>query len=249
MWHVTSQKYGASALGLQRALGLGNYQTAWTWLHKLRRAMVRPSRDRLNGTVEVDETLLGGTDVGAAQAGRGSRGSGTKVFVAVAVEVRGTRIGRVRLRQIPDSTAHTLEKFVADSIEPGSLVQTDAWVGYRNLARMNYAHEVFNIAKTGNWRNAHKLLPYVHRVASLLKRWWLGTHQGAISTQHLDYYLDEFTFRFNRRASRSRGLLFHRLVQHAVLIDPVPYRNLVRGHPVQRAIRHTNRRPQPVVCT
>jgi transposase-like protein len=226
MWHVTNQKYGASALGLQRALGLGSYQAAWTWLHKLRRAMVRPFRDRLSGLVEVDETFIGGIEEGARAT---SRGSIMKAPVAIACEVVDARIGRSRLAHLADTTARSLTTFVKASVEPHSTVRTDAWRGYRRLGERGYRREMYDISATGHERNAHKLLPHVHRVASLLKRWWLGTHQGAISPQHLAYYLDEFTFRFNRRTSRSRGLLFFRLVQQVMLVDPAPYRDIVGG--------------------
>jgi transposase-like protein len=219
IWWVTTQKNGASALGLQRILGLGTYYTAWTWLHKLRRAMVRPGRDRLKGRVEVDETYLGGLEEGV----RG-RQTGKKALVAVAAEENGAGIGRIRLRCIPDASQASLHGFIAESIQPGSVVHTDGWEGYGGLK--GYQHEVTVLRRRKE--SASELLPRVHRVVSLLKRWLLGTHQGAVSPEHLDYYLDEFTFRFNRRGSRSRGKLFYRLLQQAVAIDPVPYRKLTK---------------------
>ena len=222
MWWVTSQKTGASALGLQRVLGLGSYQTAWTWLHKLRRAMVRPGRDRLAGRVEVDETYVGGVD-----AGGGRRHLGNKALVAIAAQVDGKGIGRVRLSRISDASAECLGSFVSETVEPKSTVITDGWPGYEGLSGKGYKHHVRPLG--GNPEKASKLLPRVHRVASLLKRWLMGTHQGAVSREHLDYYLDEFTFRFNRRASKSRGKLFYRLVQQALAIDPVPYAELRGG--------------------
>ena len=222
MWWVTSQKTGASALGLQRVLGLGSYQTAWTWLHKLRRAMVRPGRDRLAGRVEVDETYVGGVD-----AGGGRRHLGNKALVAIAAHVDGKGIGRVRLSRISDASAECLGSFVSEAVEPKSTVITDGWPGYEGLSGKGYKHHVRPLG--GNPEKASKLLPRVHRVASLLKRWLMGTHQGAVSREHLDYYLDEFTFRFNRRASKSRGKLFYRLVQQALAIDPVPYAELRGG--------------------
>ncbi len=222
MWLVTSEKNGMSALGLQRQLGLGSYETAWAWLHKLRRAMVRPGRDRLSGEVEVDETYVGGLEPGV----RG-RETAKKSLVAVGAEEDGTRIGRIRLRQIPDASAPSLEAFIADAVEPGSIIHTDGWPGYEGLEALGYRHRVTNIKRSA--RPAHETLPRVHRVASLLKRWMLGTHQGSVSAQHLDYYLDEFTFRFNRRASRSRGKLFYRLVEQAMATDPVPTKALIGG--------------------
>jgi len=222
MWWVTSQKPGASALGIQRAMGLGSYQTAWAWLHKLRRAMVRPGRDRLSGEVEVDETFVGGVE-----AGGGRRHLGNKALVVIAAEVRGTAIGRIRMKRVPDSSAASLQPYVKSVIAPGSTVITDGLNSYVGLASAGYRHDRRVILGSGE--GAEVLLPRVHRVASLLKRWLLGTHQGAVSREHLDYYLDEFTFRFNRRTSRSRGKLFFRLVQQAVLADPVPYAKLRAG--------------------
>lgn len=221
MWFVTSQKNGASALGIQRILGLGSYETAWTWLHKLRRAMVRPGRERLQGLVEVDETYLGGLEEGQ----RGRPRAGKKVLIAVAAEETGRGIGRIRLRRIRDASASSLCPFVWDSVEPGSQVRTDGWVGYDGIAAMGYRHKVSVISKSK--RQADEMLPHVHRVVSLLKRWLMGTHQGAVSHNHLDYYLDEFTFRFNRRTSSSRGKLFYRLVQQAVQVSPQPYSTIV----------------------
>jgi len=219
IWFVTNQKIGASALGLQRVLGLGSYHTAWTWLHKLRRAMVRPGRDRLSGLVEVDETYIGGEKPG--KRGRGALG---KSLVVIAAEKDGKRIGRIRLVRVPNASAESLEGAVSQSIIPGSIVSTDDWKGYSKLSRLGYVHKV--VRKTAEVGD--NLLPYCHRVASLLKRWILGTHQGAVSHDHLDYYLDEYTFRFNRRTSRSRGKLFYRLVQQAVAIEPTTYKTMVK---------------------
>jgi transposase-like protein len=230
MWCVTSTKTGTSALGLQKVLGLGSYQTAWTWLHKLRRAMVRPGRDRLSGRVEVDETLVGGLG-----GGRG-RATARKALLVIAAEEAGHGIGRIRMRRIPDGTARTLQGFIDDAIEPGSEVHTDGWDGYERV-KVKYHHRVSFLR--GHHELASELLPRVHRVAALLKRWLLGTHQGAVSHAHLDYYLDEFTFRFNRRTSRHRGKLFFRLAQQAVAIDPVPYRRLVQPG-ARRRRRHHN---------
>lgn len=212
MWYVTNQKYGVSALGLQRALGLGSYHTAWTWMHKLRQAMVRPGRDQLSGIVEVDETYIGG-----GKPGKRGRGAAGKALVVIAAQLDETRIGRIRLKRVPDASGKSLEEAVKDTVTPGSIVCTDGWNGYNRLEFIGYAHEIIrDEADVGE-----NLLPKCNIVASLLKRWLLGTHQGAVRTSHLDYYLDEFTFRFNRRTSRSRGKLFFRLVQQAVAIDPI----------------------------
>jgi len=221
MWYVTSQKNGASALGIQRVLGLGSYQTAWVWLHKLRRAMVRPGRDRLSGWVEVDETYFGGLEEGKI-----GRGRVAKALIVVAVQAEGPVIGRIRMRVIPDASADSLHHFVKDCVEPGSTVHTDGWVGYSGLRNAGYDHEITH--RGGDPKQAAKLLPRVHRVISLLKRWLLGTHQGGISHQHLEYYLDEFTFRFNRRKSGSRGKLFFRLVEQCLATPPEPYQLIAR---------------------
>ncbi|HWJ18318.1 MAG TPA: IS1595 family transposase [Geobacterales bacterium] len=220
MWFVTSQKNGVSALGLQRVLGLGSYETAWTWLHKLRRAMVRPSRDSLTGAVEVDEIYIGGPEEGM----RG-RQTETKAIVAVAAEKSGRGIGRIRLRRVMDVSADSLLPFVKEAVTPGSLVHTDGWSSYSSLAKAGYKHQV-NVINNGT-ELAHEVLPRVHMAASLLKRWLIGTHQGGVQHQHLDYYLDEFTFRFNRRHSKARGLLFHRLAQQAAAVGPAPYHVIV----------------------
>jgi transposase-like protein len=225
MWFVTSQKYGASALGLKRVLGLGSYNTAWTWLHKLRRAMVRPGRDQLTGSVEVDETYVGG--VGAKIRGRGAE---RKVIVAIAAEVKGRGPGRIRMSVIPDVSAASLRKFVSINVRKRAEVRTDGWSGYKGIEKLEYRHVVKNISESGD--HAHIAMPRVHQVASLLDRWWLGIHQGAIRPSHLDYYLDEFTFRFNRRSSRARGLLFYRLMEHAVDCAPVPrHQKIIGGRP------------------
>lgn len=221
MGWVTSQKNGASALGLQRVLGLGSYKTAWSWLHKLRRAMVRPGRDQLSGRVEVDETYLGGPEKGMA-----GRRTENKALIVVAAQEDGKGIGRIRMRRVPDASADSLLPFVEASVEPGSVVHTDGWKPYQGLKEKGYTHEVTILRRRKE--SASELLPRVHRVVSLLKRWLLGTHQGAVSHDYLDYYLDEFTFRFNRRTSRHRGKLFFRLVQQAVQTEPVPYDRLVR---------------------
>lgn len=217
MWQVTSQKNGISALGLQRVLGLGNYKTAWAMLHKLRRAMVRPGRDRLSGVVEVDEAYWG-----AEESGVRGRQSLRKALVIVAAQADGEGIGRIRLRHIADTSRATLHAFIGESIEPGSTVVSDGLQAYRELE--GYAHE--RQIQKNQAADAEHLLPRVHRVISLLKRWLLGTHQGAIDHEYLQDYLDEFTFRFNRRKSASRGKLFYRLAQQVVQVSPVPFDSL-----------------------
>ncbi len=234
-WEVTSQKYGASALGLRRVLGLGSYETAWAWLHKLRRAMVRPDRDQLSGDVEVDETYLGEEEPGI---------TGRRVFnraiVVIAVEMNEGNIGRIRLRHVPNVNATSLQGFIVDVVKPGSLIHTDGWQGYANIATKGFRHRV-TVTRTSS-EPAHIPFPGVHRVASLLKRWCLGTLQGGMSKEHLPYYLDEFAFRFNRRTSKARGLLFYRLVSQAVRTPHVDtdalFRATGRGRRSRRGAKH-----------
>ena len=223
-WLVTSQKSGASALGVQQVLGLGSYRTAWTWLHKLRRAMVRPGRDRLKGTVEVDEAFIGGVSSGTGRDGVG------KALVAIAAEEDGTGIGRIRLARVADGSTSSLHGFIQQAIAPGSTVHTDGWAPYQGLEPLGYLHAVTRL-KGKDKEAAVELLPRVHRVASLLKRWLLGMHQGAVGPSYLDYYLDEFTFRFNRRQSSSRGKLFFRLLEQAVQVGPVTHDAIVGKTP------------------
>jgi transposase-like protein len=224
MWYVTNQKHGVSALGVQRILGLGSYQTAWAWLHKLRRAMVRPGRDLLDGEVEVDETYVGGRETGVA--GRQTR---KKSIVVIAAEIQERGTGRIRMARVNDVSAGSLVPFVQTSVSPGATIRTDGWSAYSGLAKGGYDHQPKSISASGD--PAHVVMPRVHRVAALLDRWWLGIHHGAIDASHLDYYLDEFTFRFNRRRSQARGLLFFRLLQQAVQREPTPYQALVGGKP------------------
>ena len=227
IWYVTSQKSGASALNIQQILGLGSYSTAWAWMHKLRRAMVRPGREQLRGRVEVDETFLSGEGPkGRPQKQRG------KAMVLIAAEEDGTGIGRIRLGRISRRTRACLHGFIQRVVTPGSRIHTDGFFAYDGLEELGYRHEK-SILLGQDPEAATRLLPRVHRVAALLKRWLLGTHHGAIANAYLDYYLDEFTFRFNRRTSQSRGKLFYRLMQQAVQIEPVPQRMLIGGAQVK----------------
>lgn len=235
-WYITSQKQGVSALGLQRVLGLSSYETAWAMLHRFRRAMVRPGRDLLTGTVEVDESFL------ALRRRRGkpskkrssNKAHGTEhlVAVAIAVEILQPKgFGRIRVRRVNEPTIDTLEPFIHDNIEPVASVRTDGSAIYRRLPRDGIRHE--RRVQAGSGQPAHATLPGVHRVASLLKRWLLGTHHGAVDPKHVDYYLDEFVFRFNRRSSRSRGMLFYRLIQQAAMAAPVTYSHIRDNRPGQ----------------
>jgi len=253
-WLFASGKDGISALSLQRTLEIGSYQTAWAMLHRLRSVLVRPGRDRLSGTVEVDETFIGGEEPGL----RGGRARGKKVLTGIAVEVREPKgIGRCRMAPLTDASADSLHAFVTDHVEPGSTVITDAWQGYSGLDKLGYVHDRRSQrAARARGEDPGALLPAVHRVASLIKRWLLGTHQGSTEAAHLPSYMNEFVFRFNRRRSRSRGLLFYRVLELAVSHKPVRYQDLIaskrpskappappqtRGHPPSLERRPANR--------
>ncbi len=220
-WYMTSAKNGVSAKTLHRLLGFGSYQTAWAMLHRWRAAMVRPAREPLTGKVEVNEMFIGGIKPG--KRGRGAEG---KSLVAVAIELLSpSGFGRCRLRVIPNTQAPTLRTFLLECVRPGSVIVSDGLSSYPAAIGDTYWHRPHVVAATND--PAHVSLPGVHRVASLLKRWLLGTHQGAVEADHLQAYLDEFAFRFNRRRSEFRGLLFRRLLEQAVQGEPITYRSLV----------------------
>jgi transposase-like protein len=219
IWWVTTQKNGASALGLQQVLGLKSHQTAWTWLHKIRKAMVNPNRTKLSGDVEVDETYIGGEAIG-----KHGRGAENKVLVAVAVELDGKKLGRCRMKIIVDASAKSLHSFITENVEVGSNLVTDGWSGYSGVESLGFTRDI-HLQK--NETDEEKLLPHIHTIISLLKRWLLGTHQGAVEPKHLQSYLDEYVFRFNRRNSAQRGLLFYRLLESAMQTKTVTYEELV----------------------
>ena len=235
IWWVVTQKNGASALGLQRILGLSHYKTAWMLLHKIRCAMVAPERSRLSGKIEVDETFIGGLEEGVA-----GRQTDKKALVVIAAQEGGKhkKVGRIRMKHISDAGGKTLREFITGAIEPGSVVRSDGWRYYNKETLSGYGHEVRMIKGSG--KSAHELLPRVHLVSSLLKRWLLGTHQGAVSAEHLQSYLDEFVFRFNRRSSRHRGLLFLRVLENAVKITPTPYKKIIKE--IRHRPEHPSRR-------
>jgi transposase-like protein len=219
IWWITTQKNGASAMGLKQVLGLNSYQTAWVWLHKIRRAMVRPGRDKISGVIEVDETYIGSEESG----GKRGRGTENKSIVVLGLEMKGRKFERIRMKVVPDVSSNSLHSFVEEAIAKGSTVITDGWNGYSGLGSKGYVHTV----KLNDKNDDDANLPNVHLVVSLLKRWLLGTHQGAVSDKHLQYYLDEFTFRFNRKNAAKRGLLFYRLLEQAVEIEATPYKDMV----------------------
>lgn len=229
IWFVTSSKSGVSAKELQRELGC-SYQAAWLMLHKMRIAMKRPGRDkdRLSGEIEVDESYLGGP----APGGKRGRGAEGKVIIAIAAERIGVnrksgrwKLGRCRVEVIPNTTSETLQDFVERNCEPGSVIYTDGLNSYVGLDSLGYEHSATAVSQGDD--PAHVVLPAVHRVASLVKRWLLGTHHGGWGAQHAQAYLDEFVFRFNRRQSKARGLLFYRLLQNAVVMRKTTYANIV----------------------
>jgi len=219
-WHLTSGKGGISATELQREMQLGSYQTAWAMLHRYRSVMVLPGRDRLTGDVEVDEAFLGGPEAGIP--GRGALG---KALFAAAVELNSPKgLGRARLGIIKDASAESLQQFLLGNVEPGSTIVTDGWASYPKATRGHYTLKATSVSASG--RPAHEALPGVHLVFSLVKRWVMGTLHGSISPEHMPAYFDEWVFRFNRRRSRSRGLLFQRLLQQAVAGDALTYKEL-----------------------
>lgn len=219
-WLFATQKDGISAQSVQRVLEIGSYQTAWAMLHRLRAVLVRPGRELLAGSIEVDETFIGGEELGL----RGGRQRGKKSLVGVAVERRGPRaIGRARMAVLPDATSESLRAFLVDNVAESSTIITDGWKSYLGATDGLYIHQRHVFPR----RQAGRLLPGVHRVASLSKRWLLGTHQGSVDEAHLPAYLNEFVFRFNRRRSRSRGMVFYRVLELAVAHQPVRYRDLI----------------------
>jgi transposase-like protein len=226
-WLFATGKDGISALSLKRTLEIGSYQTVWAMLHRMRSVLVRPGRERLAGVVEVDETYIGGREPGLS----GGRAKGKKILTGIAVEIHEPKgYGRCRIAPLSDASSASLHAFVSDHVEPGATVITDGWQGYRGLDKLGYCHEARSQRATrARGEDPAKLLPAVHRVASLAKRWLLGTHQGSADDAHLPSYLNEFVFRFNRRHSRSRGLVFYRVLELAVTHDPVRYADIVAG--------------------
>jgi len=220
IWWVTTQKNGASALGLQNVLGIKSHQTAWTWLHKIRRAMVNPNRSKLNGTIEIDEIYIGGESIG-----KRGRGAENKTVVAVAAEIDGKKLGRCRMSTIADASSKSLHGFITENIEVGSLLVTDDWNGFNGIEAKGYKRQIHIQKYT---EDKEKMLPHVHTIVSLLKRWLLGTHQGAVDPKHLQAYLDEYVFRFNRRKSAQRGLLFYRLLESAMQTNTISYKDLTK---------------------
>ena len=222
---VTSSKGGIAATELRRQLGFGSYGTAWSWLHKIRKAMVRPDRQPLAGRVEADESYVGGP-----RPGKRGRGAAGKTLVGGAVEAgrgeaRGRRLGRLRLAVLPDASAASLEGFLAAHVAKPATVATDGWRGYLGLPAEGYDHEP--VGSSASRGDAALRLPGIHLVFGLAERWLLGTHHGAVGEKHLPAYLDEYVFRFNRRTATLVSHGFARLIEQAVKTRPTTYREII----------------------
>lgn len=221
IWWVTVQKNGVSALGFQKNIGIGSYETSWLLFHKIRNAMIHADRTPLKGDVEVDEAFVGGVHSG--KRGRGSEG---KELVVIAAEFSGkSRIGRIRMQRIPDASAKSLETFIKANILQGSTVHTDGWPSYGNIDKLGYKH----VPKKSATVHPDDLLPRVNSVTAHLKRWLMGTLHGSFDPKHIDSYLEEFVFRFNRRNSKARGLLFQRVLENSIRVKPAPYQEIIKG--------------------
>ena len=202
-------------------LEFGSYQTAWAWLHKLRRAMVLPGRELLQDAVEVDETYVGGV-----RPGTGGRGAAGKAIVVIAVEDRGEAAGRVRMRRVPDVSKATLTDIVLDNVERGSEVHTDGWQGYDDIGKYRFSHVVTNLSASGD--PAHVVMPHVHLVASLLKRWLLGTHQGAVHSRPTGLLPRRVHLPLQPAPITPPRPALHRLAQQALAVGPAPYNAIIK---------------------
>ena len=219
IWWMINQKHGTSAAGLQKGLGIKSYKTAWLMLHKIRSAMVDPRRLKLSGNIEVDEAWVGGK-----KHGFGSKGSKENPIVVVAIEFNEKSLGRLRMEHIELNTTFLLTRFIENNIEQDSHLYTDEWSGYKSIQTRGYKHTATASSRAVD----NNVLPRVHLVIALLKTWLQGTHHGRIERKHLQAYLDEFVFRFNRRNSASRGLLFKRLLESAIYGAGPTYEKITR---------------------
>lgn len=213
-WLLVTSKGGISGLELSRQFGI-RQESAFTLLHRLRHAMVAPERSRLRGVVEVDETYVGGFE-----RGRIGRGTEKKALVVGAVEVRGKKPTRIRLRLIEDGSYRHIHGFIRDTIEPGSLLVTDGSGAYKDIP--GYRHSVKIAGQEGVEQD--DVLPYFHTAISNLKAWLKGTHHGAVRRHHLQAYLNEFCFRYNRR--ENLGEAFMRLLELSPAVGSLPYSEL-----------------------
>jgi transposase-like protein len=232
MWLFATQKDGVSAKSIQENLGLNSYKSAWLLLHKLRIAMIRSDREQLSGTVEIDEAYIGGE----LEGGKRGRGSENKKLVVIAVQLekiktdtlhdslRGYRLAKIRAKHIKNASKTELHSFITDNIAKGSTLHRDDWLGYSGIDKAGYTSVVVKMSKAEDDQDK---LPHVHLAISLIERWILGTYQGSIDESHLQAYLEEFTFRFNRKTSHNRGWLFYRLVQGAMSTSPHKYEDII----------------------
>ena len=233
MWLFVTQKDGISAKSLQENIGLRSYKSAWSLLHKLRIAMVRSNREKLSGIIEVDEEYIGGT----LEGGKRGRGSENKQLVAVAVQLEKTpgdnldrpslryyRLAKIRAKHIPNASKVELHTFIKENIAEGSTLMRDEWSGYCGIDNEGYYSEITKVSKA---TSEDDKLPHVHLAISLINRWILGTYQGSIDEYNLQTYLEEFTFRFNRKTSHNRGWLFYRMIQGAMATEPHTYESLL----------------------
>ena len=233
MWLFVTQKDGISAKSLQENLGISSYKSAWSLLHKLRIAMVRSEREKLSGIVEIDELYIGGV----LEGGKRGRGSENKYPVIIAVQLeqlsenpnraslRDYSLAKIRLKNVPNVSKEEWHTFIKENIEKGSILIRDDWTGYAGIDDEGYTSE---ITKTSKGKTEDDMLPHAHLAISLIKRWILGTYQGSVDEAHLQTYLEEYTFRFNRKSSHNRGWLFYRMVQGAMSTVPHPYEDLIR---------------------
>jgi transposase-like protein len=219
IWWVTSQKTGISALNIQKNIGLGSYRSAWLLLHKIRNAMIYADRNLLHGDVEVDEAFIGG--VRSGKRGRGAEGKQLIVIAAECAEKK--RVGRIRIQRVPDASAESLEPFILANIAPGSTIHTDGWRGYNSVGSIGYKH----LPRKSATLDPDELLPRINIVTALLKRWLLSTLHGRLDPKHMDNYFEEFIFRFNRRTSKARGLLFQRVIENSIRVEPTPYKEII----------------------
>ena len=225
MWWFTTRKSGVNAINLQDLLGLGSYNTAWRWLQKLRSCTIRPNREKLSGKIEADEFYLGGEHAG----GKRGRGAEHKCAVAIAVERKGHKLGRLRLQLIDDCSSGQLVPFIRGNVAQGSLVATDGWKSYFDLGCQGYIHRKIVRAKAAE---KESVLSGAHLVISLIKRVMIGTFQGRFEKKYLQRYLDEYVFRFNRRTTASVGKRFFRIVQQAVTTKALPKKQIMLGVPI-----------------
>jgi transposase-like protein len=215
MWWFTTRKSGINALSLQDLLGLGSYSTAWMWLHKLRRCTIRTEREKLSGIVEVDEFYLGGQ-----HPGKRGRGAQHKSVIVAAAEKKGRKLGRIRLQVIDDCSYNNLEGFIAQNIDQTSTLITDGWCGYKPVQKQGYEHQRVLQTKA---EDKSRVLPGINLVASLFKRLVLGTFHGHCDRKHLQHYLNEYVFRFNRRTTKHVGKRFMRIIEQVVVTRPITY--------------------------